>query len=101
MVQHIGIRPATFWSLRECPQEQHRRTGRTSDRRGCDAHDSAHVAFPVLEDFSMHSALNARTLGKQALASLITMFLACGWVLSQQKSGEYTFRVKTELVLVN
>src|SRR5262249_20678561 len=74
---------------------------RPSHSRGCDAHDSVHDALPVLEDFKMHSALNARDLGKQALASVMTVILACACVLSQHKSDEYTFRAKTELVLVN
>src|SRR6516164_6674898 len=49
----------------------------------------------------MHSDLNARNLGKQALASTMTVMLACVCILSQQKSDEYTFHAKTEVVLVN
>jgi VWFA-related protein len=49
----------------------------------------------------MYSAFNARNLGQRALASLMTAVLACACVLSQDKSEEYTFRAKTELVLVN
>src|SRR5215467_4865292 len=49
----------------------------------------------------MHSVVNGRTLGKRTLAPLMAVVLACGCVFSQQKSDEYTFRVKTELVLVN
>ena len=45
--------------------------------------------------------LNVRNLGKRTLASLLVMTLACALVFSQQQSGEYTFRAKTELVLVN
>jgi len=49
----------------------------------------------------MHSDLNARNLGKEALAATMAVTLACGLVLSQQKSDEYTFHTKTEVVLVN
>jgi VWFA-related protein len=49
----------------------------------------------------MHSAVNARTFGKRTLASLMAIALACVCVFSQQKSDEYTFRVKSQLVLVN
>src|SRR5215831_1824195 len=49
----------------------------------------------------MHSGSSSRTLGKRARASLITVILASGYILAQQKSDEYTFRVNTELILVN
>ena len=46
-------------------------------------------------------SLNVQNLAKQTLASLMMMTLACAPIISQQQSGEYTFRAKTELVLVN
>ena len=49
----------------------------------------------------MHPTLNTRNPGQQALASVMTVILAGLCVLSQDKSDEYTFRVKTELVMVN
>jgi len=49
----------------------------------------------------MPPSLNTRNLGPKALASLMTVILAGLCVLSQDKSNEYTIRVKTELVMVN
>ena len=49
----------------------------------------------------MHPSLNTRNLGQKALASLMTVILAGLCVLPQDKSNDYTFRVKTELVMVN
>jgi len=49
----------------------------------------------------MHPTLNTRNLGQQALVALMTVILAGLCVMSQDKSGDYTFHVKTELVMVN
>jgi VWFA-related protein len=49
----------------------------------------------------MHSVLTTGNLSKRALASLTSVILACACVLSQYKPGDYTFRARTELVLVN
>ena len=77
-------------------------TYRPGDFRGRHAFPATQREVPLLMNSVTHGA--QRTGGdarRSTLACVLVIVMLCTGVISQESSSEYTFRSKSELVLVN